>query len=329
MRWLFGLSLGVAMAALAMAQDIPLNQFLLPGENWQEIAVTIKSATGLAADAKGNIYILDQENGKILRLGEGNKAEAWADCKVAKNGLKAGPGGQILAIKQGPARKTGGKQGKAEAWNLTTFDGAGKAKILKPNVQGELLAVGPRTGRIYFVEIKDDASLAFLQPGAEDALTLKRLPFDGFNELEPPEVRMAISPDEGTASFYFDNDAWLYSMRIEADGSLTSAQKYWSLRTEPGNPMRVEELIFDRANRLFAATSLGIQVFDPTGRLSGVIANPPDLDKAGPKNSTDDDDETPRTYLAFGGSDFDRLYLVNGKKLFVRKMKAQGVLPPK
>jgi enterochelin esterase family protein len=64
---------------------------------------------------------------------------------------------------------------------------------------------------------------------------------------------------------------------------------------------------------LYAATDLGIQVFDPTGRLCGVLLKPKD---------------EPLIGVAFGGSDNDRLFTVCGDKLYSRKLKTRGVPPP-
>ncbi len=61
----------------------------------------------------------------------------------------------------------------------------------------------------------------------------------------------------------------------------------------------------DRSNRSYVATNLGIQIFDPTGRLCGVITSPPGR----------------VTELAFDG---DRLFAQAGGKVYVRKMLAEG-----
>ena len=75
--------------------------------------------------------------------------------------------------------------------------------------------------------------------------------------------------------------------------------------------LAVTALIADSAGRIYAATADGIQVFDPTGRLSGVLMLP---SKGTP------------THLAWeGGEKRDRLAVwVDGKK-FARVMKATGV----
>jgi enterochelin esterase family protein len=64
-------------------------------------------------------------------------------------------------------------------------------------------------------------------------------------------------------------------------------------------------MTMDAANRSYVATNLGIQIFDPTGRLCGVITSPPGR----------------VTELAFDGN---QLYARAGDKVYVRTMLAEG-----
>ena len=72
-------------------------------------------------------------------------------------------------------------------------------------------------------------------------------------------------------------------------------------------------LVSDAAGRLYVATTVGVQCFDPTGRLNGVLLNPT---------------ATPPTGVALGGPDHDLLYIACGDQLFVRKTRARAFLPP-
>jgi enterochelin esterase family protein len=72
----------------------------------------------------------------------------------------------------------------------------------------------------------------------------------------------------------------------------------------------VRGLAVDDKGRLYACTPLGVQVFDPTGRLSGVMLKPCDGEL---------------TAAAFGGDKGDLLFVLCGDKVFVRKTKSQAV----
>ena len=63
----------------------------------------------------------------------------------------------------------------------------------------------------------------------------------------------------------------------------------------------------DRAGRYYVASNLGIQVFDPTGRLCGIVSRP-QLHK-------------PLTSCILSGENFGYLYATNGDKIYRRKVQ--------
>ena len=105
----------------------------------------------------------------------------------------------------------------------------------------------------------------------------------------------------------------LWSYRVEKNGSLTCGDRYYALRVKPGQTASgVTALTVDARGLLYACTPLGVQIFDPTGRMCGVLlpaaaANP--------------------TAIAFGGPDRDLLYVQHGEAVYVRKTQAKGVAP--
>src|SRR5579871_5234364 len=101
-------------------------------------------------------------------------------------------------------------------------------------------------------------------------LQVKKIP-----DVEKPTCHM-YSPDGGTLFVGSEIGTYIWAFRVEKDGSLTAGQPYCPLRVLPGQKnMPVSKLAIDGVGRIYAATSVGIQVFDPTGRLCGVIDNPP------------------------------------------------------
>ena len=104
------------------------------------------------------------------------------------------------------------------------------------------------------------------------------------------------------------NHLWAY--RVELDGALAAGDAYYSLRTRFREASRVAGLSMDSAGRLYAATREGVQVFDPTGRMSGVLLQP---------------GASAATAVVFGGESLDRLYMACGGQVYVRKTLARGV----
>ncbi|MBO0698513.1 MAG: hypothetical protein J2P46_08970, partial [Zavarzinella sp.] len=107
-------------------------------------------------------------------------------------------------------------------------------------------------------------------------------------------------------------DRYVWAFRIENDGTIGPGDRYVRLRVAGDDRRRTvtppeayradpSAMTMDAADRTYVATSLGIQVFDPTGRLCGVFTAPPG--RVGE--------------LAFVN---DRLFARVGDKVFVRKM---------
>src|SRR5262249_34835250 len=67
----------------------------------------------------------------------------------------------------------------------------------------------------------------------------------------------------------------LWAFPVEKDGDLTAGERYYALRVKRGQTKSgVTALTVDDKGRLYACTPLGVQVFDPTGRLCGVLLKP-------------------------------------------------------
>ena len=115
---------------------------------------------------------------------------------------------------------------------------------------------------------------------------------------------------------------WTY--RINQDGSLDAKAAYMTLRRpiDPKGEFRSGELppyktasngdgmTTDAAGRYYVTSALGVQVFDPTGRLCGV------LDKPQP--------DKPLTSIVLAGPQRNLLYVTNGDRIFRRKVQASG-----
>jgi sugar lactone lactonase YvrE len=111
-------------------------------------------------------------------------------------------------------------------------------------------------------------------------------------------------------------DRYVWAFQIQKDGKIGPGDRYCRLRVRgdqrrknstPEEAFRADPsaMTIDGANRTYVATNLGIQVFDPTGRLCGVFTSPPGH----------------VTELAFDG---DRLFAKAGDKVYVRQMLAEG-----
>ena len=104
---------------------------------------------------------------------------------------------------------------------------------------------------------------------------------------------------------------YLWAARIEKDGtlgilgSLLLASRQVRGETASG----VNAMVMDTNYMLYASTPLGVQVFDPTGRLSGIIAAPA---------------KEEMTAITLGGKNADQLFVACGDKIYSRKIQAKA-----
>lgn len=122
---------------------------------------------------------------------------------------------------------------------------------------------------------------------------------------------ITLTPDQGTLYVGDAGSKYLWAFRVEPDGSLAHGERYASLRARAGQSVsRVAGLTVDTVGRIYATSAEGVQIFDPTGRLSGVLLPP------GPG---------PLTGLRFGGPERNTLLVVCGTEVWARKTQAQGL----
>jgi len=294
-----------------LAQDMPLSTLLIDGEDWRLVADGLGFTDGPCADDRGNTYFCDMR---------GTPPVVW---KIAPDGGKSKllEGTPCSGLKFGPDGRLYGCVGKEKA--LVAFDlPAGRKTLLATNVQPNDLVV-TRKGHIYFTET-GKKQVTFVNPKT--------------GEIKAADVGITapngitLSPDQGTLAVSDVRGLHVWTFRVEADGSLGAKSPYMTMRTpvdpaakSPDGRTPVYKMVSggdgmtsDTQGRYYVATHLGVQVFDPTGRLCGVLPNP------GDKNMTS---------VGFGGPKRDHLFVTCGDKVFKRKVQATGALyflpPPK
>ncbi|MBI2804868.1 MAG: SMP-30/gluconolactonase/LRE family protein [Planctomycetes bacterium] len=120
---------------------------------------------------------------------------------------------------------------------------------------------------------------------------------------------LASWPDEGHLVIGESDGAYLWAVRIEKDGSLGPGDRYYSLRVRKGERLPVTAITMDASYLLYACTPLGVQVFDPTGRLSGVIAMP---------------SKETMTAITIGGAKADTLFVAAGDRIWARRIMGKA-----
>jgi sugar lactone lactonase YvrE len=275
-------------ARAALAQDMPLTDVLIDGESWQLVAEGFKFTEGPAVDAAGNLYFTDIPNNRIHKVDAGGKLGVFVDQSGGANGLMFGPDGRLYACQNGRQK-------------IVAYDSAGEATTIADGVKSNDLVVN-RQGDVYFTD-PENHQVWLVKSKGEKRVVDTGIGFPNGVILWPGQGTLVVADTRGPH---------LWTFRIEPDGSLAHKQPYYTcqvppLKTESG----ADGLTVDTAGRLYATSALGLQMFDPTGRLGGAIAKP--------QNAW-------LSNVCFGGPKLDTLYVTCGDKVYRRKTKATGVV---
>jgi len=287
-----------------LAVDMTLNRLLIDGEDWKLVADGLIFADGPCTDVDGNFYFSDIKLPAIYKIAvDGTKTKLADDLG---SGLKWGPDGKLYACQ--------GAKKRLVAFDLKQNPPA--VEVIAENVNPNDLVVTYK-GDIYFTatgkhEVTRIAAKTHEISAADVGITAPN--------------GITLSPDEGTlaVSDYRGENVWTF--RIEPDGKLTAKGPYMTMRlpidpkgefkrSEPPPYVKVaggDGMATDIQGRYYVATTLGVQVFDPTGRLCGVLPKP-QADK-------------PLTSVMLSGPNREYLYVTNGDKIFRRKVQAVGVV---
>ncbi|MDB5312493.1 MAG: hypothetical protein JWO38_6695 [Gemmataceae bacterium] len=138
---------------------------------------------------------------------------------------------------------------------------------------------------------------------------------EGWKKTDSPGPRPSAagqpsttSPDRSTIFTWSPGERFLHAAQTRPDGEPVARSPYAPLRLARGEKgATVPSLTTDKDGRIYAATPIGIQVFDPTGRLCGVVTAPA---------------PGKMEHLGFEG---EQLTAWVGETKYVRKVKTTGV----
>lgn len=290
----------ILIAAAAMlcvptyGQDMPLSQVLIEGEGWQLVSEGHQFTDGCTADIDGNFYFADVLGGTTInKVTPDGKVVVVVENAPRISGMHFGSDGKIYACQ-------GGSFGRIVAFDLPS----GTIDIVAEGVKPNDLVITAR-GDIYFTETSKMQITHIARDG-------KSVAADVATKANGPQRPngIALTPDQGTLAVSDHGGRHTWVWRIEPDGSLSHRQPYMTLRTPaPGLPSKGDGMTTDAVGRYYVTSAVGIQMFDPTGRMGGVIAAPTDK---------------PIVSVALAGKDHSYLYVAAGDKIFRRKTKTKG-----
>lgn len=283
----------IALASLsAHAQDMPLSQVLIDREEWEVAVEGFEFTDGLSTDAEGNLYFSDVKGGDAVY-------KADLDGKVTKfikdfpgiSGLQWGADGRLYAC-------------VAREQRFVVFDADGNPTELAKEIRPNDLVV-THDGNVYFT-MTPTKEIRRIDPQGEMTVVSEGV------VTKPNGI--TLSRDQGTLAVSDHGGKYVWTFRIEEDGTLSHPGNYMTMRTPVKTPevARGDGMATDVHGRYYVTTAEGLQMFDPTGRMGGVIATP--------------DPSMGLVSVCFAGPGHEYLYVANGGKIYRRKTKTKGAL---
>ena len=285
-------------ASAKLGGDRPLRRQLLPGEGWNVVADGLGFADAPCTDADGNLYFCDMKAPAVYRVAAegGERSVVVAE---AVSGLEFGPGGLLYGCQ-------GGKQ---RIISIDPKNGA-VAEIAK-GVAPNDLAVTP-DGFLYFTDTKQGRVVRVALATGDVTTAAEGI-------AGPNGIALANHGGTLAVSEYRGGRCWTF--RVNPDGSLDAGMPTMTLR-RPIDPKgefehhepppysaesRGDGMAVDASDRYYVTSAVGVQVFDPTGRLSGVLAKP--------------DAAKPLTSCVLAGPGKEYLHVTAGDTVYRRRLK--------
>ncbi len=277
--------------------DLTILKLLVPGENWQVVADNLGFADAPCADAEGNFYYSDMKEPAVYKVSAQDGSKTLI-AKEAISGLEFGPEGLLYGC-QGAKNRV-----------ISLDPKSGEVKVVATNVTPNDLAV-TKDGWIYITETKEERITRIHAKTGEVTPVATGI-------AKPNGI--ALSNDQGTlaVSEYGGQYAWM--LRVLADGTLNAQLPIMSLRLpiDPKGEFKFnapppykpasqgDGMAVDKSGRYYITSALGVQVFDPTGRLCGVLPKPKE--------------DQPLTSCVLAGPEHTYLYITNGNTIYRRKL---------
>jgi enterochelin esterase family protein len=297
LRWLWrpATTLPWPLSKDNLGGDEALSKVLPEDSKWELVGEGYRMTDAACGDADGNFYFCDTPNATIWRVPTNGVPEKWLDQELGVSGLKFGPDGRLYATAQ--------KQGTVKP-RIVAIDTATKAvSDIATDVNPNDLAV-TKAGWIYFT----DTSAGQVQMISTSPTNSERPQTVAGGILGPNGITLSPNQKFLAVSEFNGKNVWFYS--ISTNGQITAGEPYMTMRlpfdktTSSGDGM-----VTDAEGHYYVSSSLGIQMFDKTGRLGGVIANP---------------NNARCLSIGFGGANREWLYACNGKQVWRRKMLTHG-----
>jgi gluconolactonase len=296
------LALGVFVLPLSAGDDIKPIAHIGPVGKITKLPAKFQFTEGPAPDGKGNLYFSDIPAEKIFKLDPAGTLSVFTDKSNHSNGLKFNSKGELVACEM---------DGRLVAYDIATK----KARVIADKYNGNRFnapndLVVDQSDGVYFT----DPSFRAPKPMPQDKLGVYYVDAAGkvtrlIDDLPNPNG-ILLSVDGKTLYVIPTGPAEMMSYPIEAPGKIGKGKVFCTLKGPEGKKGGGGDgATIDAKGNLYITSTLGLQVFDPTGKLLGIIAIP----------------EQPAN-VCFGGADSKTLYVTARTSVYMVPMEATGYL---
>jgi gluconolactonase len=278
---------------------------LLDGDSVETIADGLVFTEGPLWLPDGSLLFQDVKAEKTYKVSPEGKLSLLREDTGAANGQTFDSEGRVVFCEQNGRRISRmDLDGSNVETVVETWQGA---RLNSPND-----VVARRDGLVYFTDppygvAPADRQLHFQGVYALDGLGVLRLILDDF---EKPNG-LAFSPDESTL---YVCDTARYHVRaftIEKSGALVVGSGRVFVTLDPGQAGGPDGMKVDLEGRVYVAVALGVWVFEPTGKLLGILSLP-----QRPSN------------LNWGDRDGKTLFITAVDHVYKVRFKVAGLTPP-
>jgi gluconolactonase len=298
----FTLTLGLMLARFLPAADEAAKPIAGIGPTGAVVKLHtgFKFTEGPATDRAGNVYFSDIPNQRIHKVDAKGKLSVVREKSNHANGLMLNAKGEIIACEMDGQIAAYSADGKARRVLADKYDGK------RFNAPNDLVI--DKQGGIYFTDPAFNAPM----PLPQGKTCVYYLAADGkvtrlIDDLPNPNG-VILSPDEKTLYVIPSGQAEMMAYTVAAPGKIGKGRVFCTLKQRrEGGKSGGDGLTVDTKGNLYITSGLGLQVFDPSGKLLGILALPEQ-----PANVT------------FGGPDFKTLYVTARTSLYTVPMEATG-----
>jgi len=265
----------------------------------EKIATGFQFTEGPAADADGNLYFTDIPNNRIHKLATDGTLNVFVEPSGHCNGLMV-VGNRLLACAMDGRLTSFSLDDGAETVLAAEYNGA------RFNAPNDLVI--DKSGGIYFTDPRFRAP----DPWPQGTEAVYYRSSDGTvtrvveNEFAPNGV--ILSPDEATLYVIPSGEHRMWAYPVESQGRPGEGRVFCELKQrKAGERSGGDGLTIDTDGNLYITSGMGVQVFDPSGKLLVIIEIP----------------EKPAN-VTFGGPDRKTLYATARTSLYAVSMDAKG-----